>query len=205
MKIFKWLICGVTFESISFWKLFLSRNFEFPLPDLETFDSPLKNFSPASENVSFPPWKFQNFFPTLNLGWERHSVNSQNLFTECRYLFARKSYANPKKAGFPKYRENPFKENIVFFSIKNLPTSTFWEFCCMYRAKNLQALSYGVFQQSGCGDCFQFCLILKLWPFNYAILYKMAKNDNFFQKTPHHFWRTPYRAYFVQISAEKLR
>ena len=28
-------------------------------------------------------------------------------FTECRYLFVRKSYGNLKKAGFRKYRENP--------------------------------------------------------------------------------------------------
>ena len=32
--------------------------------------------------------------------------NSKNLFTECRYVFECKSYGNPKKAGFRKYREN---------------------------------------------------------------------------------------------------
>ena len=55
-KIQKEIISDITFESISFSKLFLCRYFEFPLlPDPEKFDSPLKKSSTASKNLSFAP------------------------------------------------------------------------------------------------------------------------------------------------------
>ena len=52
---FKKLISDVTFKSISFSKLFLCCYFDFPLPDPEKLNFPLKKSSPASENFPFPP------------------------------------------------------------------------------------------------------------------------------------------------------
>ena len=69
--------------------------FKIPLPDAEKLIPPLKNSSPASENFQFPPclWKFQNFFPTLNLGWERHYAWS---LPSCNILEKLTSQERPK-------------------------------------------------------------------------------------------------------------
>ena len=75
LKLILKLISGVTFESISFSKSFLCCNFEFHPAWSKKFDSPPpKKFLLCLWRFFIPPclWKFQNFFPTLNLWWEGH-------------------------------------------------------------------------------------------------------------------------------------
>ena len=68
VKYSKNLFLKLLLNQYHFQNYFCDAILSSPLPDAEEFDSPPKEFLPCL-------WKFQNFFPTLNLGWERHYVH----------------------------------------------------------------------------------------------------------------------------------